>query len=208
MEIWLGGGWYVDIFMLWVNGNGGIYIVVYFLEEGLSENCQCFWECFVECYFNEECYGVYILVSFDYNFGLIVELGSVDMILIFCNVYNFLMGNYVEKVFNDFYVVLCEGGMLGVVDYCLFLICEQDLQVSFGYVQEVYVIVFVEEVGFELVSFLEVNVNLVDMVDYLFGVWMLVFSCCFVLCGEELAVDFDWVGYDVIGESDCMILFF
>ena len=208
MEIWPGGGWYADILMPWVNGNGGTYIAAHFPEEGSSENRQRSRERFVERYSNEERYGAYTLASFDHNSGPIVEPGSVDTILTFRNVHNFLMGNYAEKAFTDFYAALREGGTLGVVDHRLPSTREQDPQASSGYVQEAYVIALAEEAGFELVSSSEVNANPADTADHPFGVWTLAPSRRSAPRGEEPAADFDRAGYDAIGESDRMTLLF
>lgn len=208
MEIWPGGGWYADILMPWVNGNGGTYIAAHFPAEGSSENRQRSRERFVERYSNAERYGGFELASFDHNTGPIVEPGSVDTVLTFRNVHNFLMGNYAEKAFADFYAVLREGGTLGVVEHRLPSTREQDPQANSGYVQEAYVIALAEEAGFELVSSSEVNANPEDTADHPFGVWTLAPSRRSAPRGEEPAADFDRAGYDAIGESDRMTLLF
>lgn len=58
----------------------------------------------------------------------------------------------------------------------------------------------VESVGFCFVGSSEINVNLKDDVDYEGGVWVLLLI--------YLNKDKDCVKYEVIGESDCMILKF
>jgi len=208
MEIWPGGGWYADILMPWINGNGGTYVAAHFPVEGSSENRVRSRERFIERYSNADRYGEYVLADFDNNTGAIVEPGSVDTILTFRNVHNFMMGNYAEKAFDDFYAALREGGTLGVVDHRLPSTREQDPQASSGYVQQDYVIALAVEAGFELVSASEVNANPADTADHPFGVWTLAPTRRSAPRGQEAAADFDRAGYDAIGESDRMTLLF
>ena len=86
MEIWPGGGWYADILMPWINGNGGTYVAAHFPVEGSSENRVRSRERFVERYSNTDRYGNYVLAAFDNDTGEMVEPGSVDTILTCRNV--------------------------------------------------------------------------------------------------------------------------
>ena len=208
MEIWPGGGWYADILAPWVAGNGGTYVAAHFPLEGSTENRLRSRAQFEERYSNVDRYGEVVMVEFDHTTGPIVEPGSVDTILTFRNVHNFLMGNYAEKAFGDFYEALREGGTLGVVDHRLPSTREQDPQANSGYVQEAYVIALAEEAGFELVSSSDVNANPADTADHPFGVWTLAPTRRSAPRGQAPAPDFDRSAYDAIGESDRMTLLF
>ena len=186
----------------------GDQLAAHFPVEGSSENRVRSRERFVERYSNTDRYGNYVLAAFDNNTGEMVEPGSVDTILTFRNVHNFMMGNYAEKAFDDFYMALREGGTLGVVDHRLPSTREQDPQARSGYVQQDYVIGLGEEAGFELVSASEVNANPADTADHPFGVWTLAPTRRSAPRGQEAAADFDRSGYDAIGESDRMTLLF
>lgn len=53
-----------------------------------------------------------------------MSVGSVDCVLMFCNIYNWYMWGGGEEwlifVFKVFFIVFKFGGILGVVEYCLF----------------------------------------------------------------------------------------
>lgn len=60
-----------------------------------------------------------------------------------------------------------------------------------GYLYEDEIIELIESVGFVFEGGLDINNNEKDMVDYLFGVWILLLMLCSVLRGEDLNLDFD-----------------
>lgn len=104
----------------------GVYYLVNF---DLNSDCffvvvvfKNFKEIFID---NFEVYGeVNNIIFFVFEGEMIVLVGSVDFVLIFCNVYNMVLGGYVEKVLMDMFVVLKFGGVLGVVDYRFFKFIE------------------------------------------------------------------------------------
>ncbi|WP_300528086.1 methyltransferase [Maricaulis sp.] len=208
LEIWPGGGWYADILAPWIAGNGGTYVAAHFPADAASEGRRGSRERFEQRYADTALYGDIVMAGFDDTTEALAEPGSIDTILTFRNVHNWMMGNYAEKAFADFYAALREGGTLGVVEHRLPSTREQSSNGGSGYVQQAYVIRLAEEAGFELVGSSEVNANPADTADHPFGVWTLPPVRRSAGRGEEPAEDFDRAFYDAIGESDRMTLLF
>lgn len=208
VEIWPGGGWYTDIIAPWMAGNGGTYIAAHFPDGGASEFRQRSRDGYIERYSDTQRYGEIVMSGFDGTSGPLAEAGSVDTILSFRNVHNWMSGEFAEKAFADFYAALRPGGMLGIVEHRLPSTREQDPMGRSGYVQESYVIDLAAEAGFELVERSEINANPADTADHPFGVWTLPPVRRSAGRGEEPAADFDREAYDAIGESDRMTLLF
>lgn len=206
LEIWPGGGWYTDILAPWIAGNEGTYIAAHF--PATSENRQRSRDGFQARFADTAVFGDIVMADFDGRSGPLAEAGSVDTILSFRNVHNWMMGNFAEKAFDDFFAALRPGGTLGIVEHRLPSTREQDPRASSGYVQQAYVIALAEEAGFELVDTSEINANPADTADHPFGVWTLPPVGRSAPRGEEPNPDFDRASYDAIGESDRMTLLF
>jgi predicted methyltransferase len=132
----------------------------------------------------------------------IAPAGSVDMVLTFRNVHNWVEfgDDKLQLAFRKMYEALKPGGVLGVVDHRLPESMPQDAKASSGYVHESYVIRMAESVGFKLAAKSEVNANPKDNADHKRGVWAL---------PPTLANrDEDRASYVAIGESDRMTLKF
>jgi predicted methyltransferase len=132
----------------------------------------------------------------------IAPAGSVDMVLTFRNVHNWIEGGDAQMVavFKQMYAVLKPGGVLGVVDHRLPEKATQDATASSGYVKESYVIGIAEKAGFKLAGKSEVNANPKDKADHKKGVW--------ALPPTYANRDEDRAAYQAIGESDRMTLKF
>jgi len=130
----------------------------------------------------------------------IAKPNSVDMVLTFRNVHNWLDNgdDGLKKVFAEAYKVVKPGGVLGVVDHRL--PAARAAGSTGGYVHEAYVIRMAESVGFKLAGKSEVNANPKDTADYEKGVWTLPPT----LSNKDVDRD----KYLAIGESDRMTLKF
>ena len=131
-----------------------------------------------------------------------VAPGSVDAVLTFRNVHNFIMaGNgTAERNFALFFRALKPGGVLGVVDHRLPEGRDAALERSSGYLKRSTVVRLAEAAGFRLAAESEVNANPRDTADHPEGVWTLPP----VLRRGEV----DRARYLAIGESDRMTLRF
>lgn len=128
--------------------------------------------------------------------------GSVDMVLTFRNVHNWIENGDagLVDVFKQMYAVLKPGGVLGVVDHRLPESSTQDATASTGYVKESYMIAMAEKAGFKLVAKSEINANPKDNTVHKQGVW--------ALPPTYINKDEDRAMYQAIGESDRMTIKF
>ena len=132
----------------------------------------------------------------------IAPAGSVDMVLTFRNLHNWIGhgDDQMKVILKNIYATLKPGGVFGVVDHRLPASMTQDAKASSGYVHEAYVIKLVESAGFKLAAKSEINANPKDTADHKRGVW----SLPPVLANK----DEDRARYIAIGESDRMTLKF
>lgn len=125
---------------------------------------------------------------------------SVDRVLTFRNVHNWLKAGTAETVFQAMFEALKPGGMLGVVEHRAPEGTSDKQSAKSGYMTEARVIELAEAAGFEYVGSSEVNANPRDDANHPYGVWSLPPS----LRGGDTDRD----KYLAIGESDRMTLKF
>ena len=127
---------------------------------------------------------------------------SVDMVLTFRNIHNWIIGGdgNMKLLFKNVFMSLKPGGVFGVVEHRLPVDKVQDANASTGYVSETYVIRMAESVGFKLAAKSEINANPKDHADHKNGVW--------ALPPTYANKDEDRQMYTDIGESDRMTLKF
>ena len=126
------------------------------------------------------------------------EAGSIDTVLTFRNVHNWMMGGYAEAMFRSFYDVLKPGGVLGVVEHRA--AADVPPGDKTGYVGQDQVIAMAKAAGFEFEASSEINANPADTKDHEAGVWSLPPT---LRLGDK-----DRDKYLAIGESDRMTLRF
>ena len=128
--------------------------------------------------------------------------GSVDMVLTFRNIHNWIPTGpeNMKALFASVYTALKPGGVFGVVEHRLPANKTQDEKASSGYMHEKYVIGLAEAAGFKLAAKSEVNANPKDTADHKGGVW--------ALPPTYDNKDEDRAKYQAIGESDRMTLKF
>jgi len=128
--------------------------------------------------------------------------GSVDMVLTFRNIHNWMEDgpDEVKNVFKAAYTALKPGGVFGVEEHRLPDGKTQDPKASSGYMAEAYVISMAEAAGFKLAAKSEVNANPKDTADHKGGVW--------ALPPTYTNKDEDRAKYQAIGESNRMTLKF
>lgn len=125
---------------------------------------------------------------------------SVDRVLTFRNIHNWMKSDQLETVFKAMYRALKPGGLLGVVEHRAPAKTEQDPKALSGYVTEATVIDIAEQVGFKFIARSEINSNPKDNTLHPKGVW--------TLPPTLRLKDQDFEKYLTIGESDRMSLKF
>lgn len=129
-----------------------------------------------------------------------VPAGSVDMVLTFRNMHNWMSGGTAKATFDIMYAALKPGGYLGVKEHRAPADKEQDPKAASGYVREDYAIKLIESAGFRFVAKSEINANPKDTKDYPKGVWTLPPNFAE---GEK-----DRAKFAAIGESDRFTMLF
>ncbi|MEM7729008.1 MAG: methyltransferase domain-containing protein [Pseudomonadota bacterium] len=198
-EIW--PGWYTPILAPYLSANDGTYVAV-LVPDGVSERFDARNAAFRERYADMDTFGDVGYGSFSGDAGLSLDDASVDTLLTFRNVHNWMGGGYAEEAFAEFFRVLKPGGMLGVVEHRLPETQTQDPAAASGYVQESYMKALAADAGFEFVESSEVNANPLDTADHPLGVWTLPPRSRVPEAGTPEANGFDAELYRNIGESD------
>lgn len=113
------------------------------------------------------------VVTFPLHGRDVLPPGSVDMVLTFRDLHQWMARGLARQAFATIYRALAPGGVLGVVDNRGDPAVPQDPRARNGYVRQGYAIKLIESVGFRLVATSEVNANPRDSHDYPAGVWTL-----------------------------------
>jgi predicted methyltransferase len=213
VEIWPGGGWYTNVLAPYLaTGEGTLIAAVWDvnvfegdrrtrIEERIAE-----FKAKYEA--DPETFGTLEYSAFSAESGPLADAGSVDAVLTFRNVHNWMGGDYTAKFFTDAYDALKPGGVLGVVEHRLPSTAEQDPRGSTGYVHEDFVKALAVAAGFEFVEASEINANPADTADHPFGVWTLPPVSRTSDREGNTPEGFDAATYEAIGESDRMTLKF
>ena len=99
--------------------------------------------------------------------------GSVDMVLTFRNVHNWMGNGSEDAMFKAMFAALKPGGILGVEEHRAKNTEPQDPKAKSGYVRTDYLVALAEKAGFKLIGESEVNANPKDTADHPNGVWSL-----------------------------------
>jgi predicted methyltransferase len=200
VELWPSGGWYTEILAPLLRDKGTYYaanLPAAPQSEYLTRQAQAFRD---KLNARPELYDKVELTAFGQEDNEIAEPGSIDMVLTFRNIHNWMAQDWAPQAFAAMYKALKPGGVLGVVEHRGRAEMPQDPKAKSGYVNEDYAIKLIESAGFKLVAKSEINANSKDTKDYPQGVWTLPPS---YRLGEQ-----DKDKYKAIGESDRFTLKF
>lgn len=202
VEIWPGGkGWYTEVLAPYLRNDGKLYAAHFHPEAAvpyLRKSLQVFAEKLAT---NPSAYGK--VETTILQPGLLIDMapsGSVDRVLTFRNVHNWMKMGYAQEIFDASFVALKPGGLLGVIEHRAKVGTSMDDMIRSGYVTEAQVKVYAVAAGFEFVAASEVNANPDDIKEYPSGVWSLPPT---LRMGDE-----NKAYYESIGESDRMTLMF
>jgi predicted methyltransferase len=195
VEVWPGGGgWYTEIIAPLVRERGKYYAAQYQPDpksQYITNNLKAFSD---KLQSRPDLYGTVEVTALGPEGGDIAPPGTVDMVVTFRNMHNWMARDWAPKAFEAMYRALKPGGVLGVVEHRGNPAVPQDPQAKSGYVNEDYAIRLIENAGFKLVAKSEINANPKDTKDYEQGVW--------TLPPTYRLGDKDRDKYAAIGESD------
>jgi len=175
VEIWPGDGWYTEIIAPSVNEQGQYY-GAHFDPGSEREFVQRAVAAFQEkLAARPDLYGnAQVTALACPPEGLeIAPAESVDLVLAFRSLHNWMGGECVEEVLATIKRALKPGGTFGLVGHRAPADAPQDPRAPRGYVREDYAIELIESAGFELVASSEANANPRDPADHERGVWVL-----------------------------------
>lgn len=174
-EIWPAGGWYTEVIAPYFAGSEGAYIAAHWDPDSdvkfISNGVKGYMDklaAYPDLYANVE---MAVLMHPDKMAFAPAE--SLDMIVTFRNIHNWMGRSYAEDMFATMYKALKPGGTLGVVEHRGDPEVEQDPKAASGYVNQDYAITLAEHAGFRLVATSEINANPKDSKDHKSGVWTL-----------------------------------
>ena len=193
--------WYMEILAPFLKGSGTYYAVADDPEANLDAYDRQNYEAFLKkINDNPPLFSEARITAFSPLLKDIAPVESVDMVLTFRSLHNWLEDGIAEAAFSSFYRSLKPGGILGVVQHRADDAEPQDPRAPNGYVHEWHVIEMAEAAGFSLVARSEINANPNDTKDYQGGVWELPPTLAVSDAEKPIRI--------AVGESDRMTLKF
>lgn len=173
MEIWPGGGWYTEVLAPYLRDNGK-YIAAGWDPDSDIPFIRNAVGAYQKKLDSNEIYDkVQLAVLMPPAKVEPVPEGTVDVVLTFRNIHNWMPRESQGAMLAAMYRVLKPGGVLGVVEHRGDPAVEQDSKAKSGYVNEDYAIELIEAAGFVFDGKSEINANPADTKDHPEGVWTL-----------------------------------
>lgn len=202
VEIWPGGkAWYTEILAPYLKDNGKLYAAHFSADSEVpyfKKSLQAFNKKIIA---QPEFYNQITITTLQPPNALIIApKASVDRVLTFRNIHNWMKNEQAGTVFKAMYEALKQGGILGIVEHRALTETIQDPKAKSGYVTEATVMTLAENAGFKFIAKSEINANPNDNTIHPKGVW--------TLPPTLRLKDQDREKYLAIGESDRMTLKF
>jgi predicted methyltransferase len=200
LEVWPEPGWYTEVIAPLLRDKGKYYAAVIAADPDskyITQRLENYHHKLAE---RPDLYDRVAVVSFPTDGSDAVPPASVDMVVTFRNIHNWMGRAAAAQAFATMYRALKPGGVLGVVEHRGNPAVAQDPKAKSGYVNEDYAIRLIEAQGFRLVAKSQANANPKDTKDYEQGVW--------TLPPTYRLGDKDRDKYTAIGESDRFTLRF
>lgn len=199
LEISPGGGWYTDVLAKYVTGDllAGHYDPQ--SDRAYYRNSQSKFAAKIAA--APDMYGNVKMHIFDASAKkLSAKASSVDAVVTFRNVHNWMSSSTEASSFELFFKALKPGGVLGVVEHRAPEGTDKATMKKSGYMTQDYVVKLARAAGFVFEASSEINANEKDTANHPKGVWTLPPSLSLGDQDREL--------YLAIGESDRMTLRF
>jgi predicted methyltransferase len=194
LEVWPEPGWYTEILAPLLRDKGKYYAAVIAADPASPYTTKRLTAYQGMLAARPQLYDRVQVVTLPVDGGDVVPPGSLDMVVTFRNLHNWMAAGDASQVIATLYRALKPGGVLGIVEHRGNPVVPQDPRAKSGYVNEDFAIRLIEAQGFRLVAKSQVNSNPKDTKDYEQGVWTLPPS---YRLGDK-----DRDKYAAIGESD------
>jgi predicted methyltransferase len=122
IEIWPGGGWYTEILGPYLRDRGHYVAAINDPAKATTDKSRDSWQASsdklrAKVLARPDAYGSPVFLAFDPQAPELGAPETVDAVLTFRNVHNWVMQGTEADMFEAFYEVLKPGGVLGVVDH-------------------------------------------------------------------------------------------
>jgi len=194
LEVWPEPGWYTEILAPLLRDKGKYYAAVIAADPASPYTTKRLTAYQGILAARPQLYDRVQVLTLPVDGGDVVPPGSLDMVVTFRNLHNWMAAGDASQVIATLYRALKPGGVLGIVEHRGNPAVPQDPRAKSGYVNEDFAIRLIEAQGFRLVAKSQVNSNPKDTKDYEQGVWTLPPS---YRLGDK-----DRDKYAAIGESD------
>ncbi|MBE9205549.1 class I SAM-dependent methyltransferase [Nostoc sp. LEGE 06077] len=178
VELWPGNGWYTEILAPYLAPKGQLRVTNFAPNNSdvasvvFQQKLALAFQQKLEA--NPEVFGkVKVVEITPPNKLTLAPDNSVDMVVTFRNIHNWVSAGYAEQVYAAAYKALKPGGILGVEEHRGKPGISLEESIKTGYMSEDGVIAAVEKAGFKFVGKSEINANPQDTKDYPAGVWAL-----------------------------------
>lgn len=216
-EIWPGGGWFTKVIAPYVAGKGEYTAVLFGTAPDAPPEAKARVEAaktrFMDMTKDKAVYGTIKTGAMAKGVYEIAPAGSLDMIVTFRNLHNWMPMGFAEDALKAFHTALKPGGLVGIEDHRADPAKPQDEKSANGRVREDYTIAMFEKAGFKLVGSSPVNNNPKDTRDQPWGVWTLPptlkpLGFDKLPQDQQDAFNRDIEKYRAVGESDRFTLLF
>jgi predicted methyltransferase len=198
VEIWPGGGYWTEILGPYLAKQGTYYAALQPSKNGEETQSNAKWHARVAGLDGRM--GTVHETSLGKDHYEIAPPGSVDLVLTFRNLHNWMDGGYADQALAACFTALKPGGILGIEGHRGRNDKPQDPRAKDGYVRQDYVIALAKKAGFALVSTSEIDANPKDTKNWVDGVWTLPPT---LSQGDQ-----DRAKYVAVGEADNFVLKF
>jgi len=173
LEVWPEPGWYTEVLAPLLADKGHYYAGVIAPDPNSQYVTKRLDDFRRKLAARPQNYGHVAVVTFPLDGSDVVPPGTLDMVVSFRNIHNWMARDEAAAAFATMFRALKPGGVLGVVEHRGNPALPQDPKAKSGYVNEDYAIKLIEAQGFREVAESQVNANPKDTKDYEQGVWTL-----------------------------------
>ena len=198
LELWPGGGYWTEIMGPYLASQGHYYVALPAPGDAEEDKIAAKWRARIAAH--PDLFGHIQITTLGAGHFDIAPAGSVDLVLTFRNLHNWMDAGYADEALSACFRALKPGGILGIEEHRGRNDRPQDPKAKAGYVRQDYTIELAKKAGFRLAESSEIDANPKDTKDWVDGVW--------TLPPTLSQGDKDRARYVAVGEADNFVLKF